>query len=99
MKLKELIIIEDENLKVVFPLTGASMDITSLTSDSRDVKPNGLFAALRGTDPQGGGLNGADYIEAALKAGATVILCHPDDKGTDHKIAWMLSENTPFDLR
>ena len=89
MKLKELILIEDDELKVTFPLADASMDIKSLTSDSREVIKNGLFAALRGV-----GQNGADYIEGALEKGAAAILCHPSDRGADGKITWMTSKNT-----
>ncbi len=89
MKLKDLILIEDDELKITFPLADASMDIKSLTSDSRDVIKNGLFAALRG-----GERNGADYIDSALEKGAAAILCHPSNQGNDGKITWMTSKNT-----
>lgn len=54
-------------------LTGTSFDpdpdIAGLTSDSREVEPNFLFAAIKG-----GGYDGADFIDDAIDAGAVAIL-------------------------
>ena len=47
--------------------------ITGLTADSRAVKPGFLFAAIPGTS-----LDGRDYIDAALRAGAAAVLSTPD---------------------
>ena len=48
------------------------LDITGLTADSRAVQPGFLFAAL-----QGANLDGRDYIQDAVKRGATAVLAPP----------------------
>jgi UDP-N-acetylmuramoyl-L-alanyl-D-glutamate--2,6-diaminopimelate ligase len=48
---------------------GKDVRVTGLTADSREVKPGFLFAALPGTKA-----HGADFIPAALAAGAASIL-------------------------
>ena len=50
-----------------------SLDIIGITSDSREVRPGYLFAALPGFD-----LDGRDYIGDALDHGAVAILAEPD---------------------
>ncbi|MEC9183676.1 MAG: UDP-N-acetylmuramoyl-L-alanyl-D-glutamate--2,6-diaminopimelate ligase, partial [Pseudomonadota bacterium] len=47
--------------------------ITGLTADSRAVRPGFLFAAIPGTR-----LDGRDYIDAAVRAGAAAVLVPPD---------------------
>ncbi len=47
--------------------------ITGLTADSRTVKPGYLFAAIPGTR-----LDGRDFIDAAVRAGASAVLAPPD---------------------
>lgn len=47
--------------------------ITGLTADSRAVRPGYLFAAIPGTR-----LDGRDFIDAAVRAGATAVLAPPD---------------------
>jgi UDP-N-acetylmuramoyl-L-alanyl-D-glutamate--2,6-diaminopimelate ligase len=44
--------------------------ISGMTSDSRQVQHNWLFAAVDGTHS-----NGADYVPQALEKGASVVLC------------------------
>jgi UDP-N-acetylmuramoyl-L-alanyl-D-glutamate--2,6-diaminopimelate ligase len=46
---------------------------TGLASDSREVKPGDLFAAISGTRE-----DGARYIEDAVKRGAIVVLARPE---------------------
>ncbi len=46
-----------------------SVEIAGITADSRKVKPGFLFAALQGVSK-----DGRDYIDAAIKAGATAVL-------------------------
>ena len=45
-------------------------EITSVTADSRQVQPGGLFAALPGPNRDGG-----DFIAQALERGAAAVLC------------------------
>lgn len=73
--------------KLIAPLThmGKDIEITGMTSDSRQVKPGMLFAALPGTV-----LDGRDYIKSAVKKGAAAILSTP---GLDVDIPYVESEN------
>lgn len=52
-----------------FPIVGSSITITEITFDSRKVKPGSLFVAIKGDS-----MDGHDFIEAAIKQGATAIL-------------------------
>lgn len=61
--------------------TGASeVNITQITLDSRECKPNSLFAALHGDKT-----DGRDYIENAIQQGAAAILLSDD---TNIKESW-----------
>ncbi|WP_316765179.1 UDP-N-acetylmuramoyl-L-alanyl-D-glutamate--2,6-diaminopimelate ligase [Pedobacter frigiditerrae] len=52
-------------------LTGKpNQEVASLAFDSRQVKPNTLFFAIKGT-----AVDGHQYIEQTIAAGATVIIC------------------------
>ena len=48
----------------------AEHEITGLTFDSREVKAGDCFFALRGTQ-----VDGHDYIERAVEAGAAAVVC------------------------
>ncbi len=47
-----------------------SQAFTSITTDSRKIQPGSLFVALKGDN-----FDGHDFIDAAIQAGATGILC------------------------
>lgn len=49
------------------------IDITNVTSDSREVKPGGLFVAIKGFE-----VNGNEYIESAVEKGAVAVMTEPD---------------------
>ena len=51
----------------------SSADFTGLASDSREVKPGYLFAALPGTKA-----NGAEFVKDAVARGAVAVLGRPD---------------------
>ncbi len=55
----------------------ASFDFAGLASDSREVKPGYLFAALAGTKA-----NGAAFVKDAVTRGAVAILGRPDVAAT-----------------
>ena len=59
-----------EGLKVKGDLT---IDISNVDSDSRNIKKNGLFVAIKGFD-----VDGHDYIKEAIKKGAVAILASID---------------------
>src|ERR1700709_830746 len=48
-------------------------EFTGLASDSREVKPGYLFAALPGTKA-----NGAEFVKDAVARGAVAVLGRPD---------------------
>ena len=64
------------------PLAGEvpalDMEITSISYDTRTLKPGALFAALPGAEADGGA-----FIEEALRRGAAAVLCRepPDREG------------------
>lgn len=49
--------------------------ITGFAIDHRKIAPGNIFGAFRGAK-----FNGEDFIEAAISAGAVVIVAHPDAK-------------------
>ncbi len=57
---------------------GQDVEITSLTCDTRDLVPGGLFVALKGSRTDGN-----EFIQEALDKGAAAILCEapPDAPG------------------
>ena len=59
-----------EGLKVKGDL---DIDISNIESDSRNIKENGLFIAIKGFD-----VDGHDYIKAAIENGAVAILASSD---------------------
>ncbi|HEY5718487.1 MAG TPA: UDP-N-acetylmuramoyl-L-alanyl-D-glutamate--2,6-diaminopimelate ligase [Motiliproteus sp.] len=54
----------------------AAIEITGISNDSRRVQPGDLFLAVSGAR-----LNGADFIPAAVAAGAAAVLCDAPVKG------------------
>ena len=48
--------------------------VSGLTLDNRSIQPGMAFVALRGTRQ-----HGLDYAEAAVNAGASVVLFEPED--------------------
>ena len=65
MQLKE-ILVGLEGLKVRGSL---DIDITHLDKDSRNIKENGLFVAIKGFSADGN-----EYVETAIKQGATAVI-------------------------
>ena len=57
------------------------MAVSSITFDSRKVKKDSLFIAIRGT-----AVDGHDFIAQAIEAGAISIICEelPADKVAEH---------------
>ena len=71
-------------------LLSGSQDLllSALFTDSREVKPGGLFVALRGEQQDGHG-----FIPQAIERGAAGILCERPPQATDHA-AVILVEDT-----
>jgi UDP-N-acetylmuramoyl-L-alanyl-D-glutamate--2,6-diaminopimelate ligase len=79
MKLSELLNSEDQNFDV---------DICGITADSRKVETGFMFVALPGLK-----FNGADFINDAIAAGATAILCIAEAKLDNNDVVWILDES------
>ncbi|MBU8849469.1 MAG: UDP-N-acetylmuramoyl-L-alanyl-D-glutamate--2,6-diaminopimelate ligase [Desulfobacterales bacterium] len=54
-------------------------DISSITSNSRNIKPGGLFIAVKGLIA-----DGHDYIEQAFQNGATAVIAETNPKNLNH---------------
>ena len=59
-----------EGLKVKGDL---DIDISNISSDSREIKENGLFVAVKGFD-----VDGHNYITSAIENGAIAVIASPD---------------------
>ena len=69
MKLEKII----ENLEIIEQKGDMNIDITNIHSDSRKIKQNGLFVAIKGYDQ-----NGLDYLDSAIKNGAIAVVVEKD---------------------
>ena len=77
MKLKKII----DNLDGIVKVEGGtSLEITGIACDSKAVKQGYLFSALKGSK-----VNGADFIDDAIRRGACAILLDADNKGIFRK--------------
>ncbi|MBR3249744.1 MAG: UDP-N-acetylmuramoyl-L-alanyl-D-glutamate--2,6-diaminopimelate ligase [Clostridia bacterium] len=65
MKLKNII----KNVKTVKTYGSLDIEITNLTSDSRNIKPSGLFFAIKGY-----ALDGTKFIKSAIENGAISVV-------------------------
>lgn len=72
MELRKLI----DQIKVLEVVGNDNISISTIQSDSRKVKENDLFVAVKGTE-----VDGHNFINKAIDQGATVIVCEtlPDD--------------------
>lgn len=83
MKVAELIK-DIEGLEIV---GDASVEVKSLTLDSREAAASVLFAAIPGSR-----VDGHDYIPSAIKAGSNVILCEKIEK-VDDSVCYIKAES------
>lgn len=68
---------------------GSDQPIVAICTDSRQVRPNCLFIAIRGTQT-----DGHQYIETAIQQGATAIVCEQMPNHLKPKVAYVQVENT-----
>ena len=59
-----------EGIEIVESTADFEMEISSVSYDSRTVRPGGMFVAVKGFES-----DGHDFIEAAIRNGASCILC------------------------
>lgn len=82
MKLKEILV----GIEGIKAKGNIDLDITNVDSDSRNIKENGMFVAIRGFET-----DGTSYIQDAIKNGAKVIMV---DANTDLKTLKLQEEIT-----
>lgn len=87
MKLSQLL----QNTSLSFE--NSDLEISGITSDSREVKAGFLFAVL-----DNGVTNGAQYIPQAVQAGASVILAPKSEQATAENVLFLHSENPNKDF-
>jgi UDP-N-acetylmuramoyl-L-alanyl-D-glutamate--2,6-diaminopimelate ligase len=69
----------------VISMTGEkNPEIAGIGFDSRKVTPGSLFVAIRGTK-----IDGHEYIESAVRTGASVIICEHLPENPDKKVCWI----------
>ena len=71
----------------------SSRKVKYINSDSRDLKKNSLFIALKGNKH-----DGHKYIETAIKSGANVIVCDNIPKKVNKSITYIKVSNTKRSL-
>jgi len=72
---------------------GVKMDISTVTSDSRNVVPGSLFVAVRGTH-----VDGHDFISKAIGAGAAAIICEKIPAETPENITFVIVQDASMAL-
>ena len=55
------------------PVGAGDLEVIGMTSDSRQIEPGMLFAALAGSQ-----FDGAKFVQAAIKSGAIAVLAASD---------------------
>jgi UDP-N-acetylmuramoyl-L-alanyl-D-glutamate--2,6-diaminopimelate ligase len=73
-----------EGIDVVSVSGDRKTKIEDIAFDSRNVKANSLFVAVRGSKT-----DGHDYISNAVRSGAAAILCENLPSGADKKVCWV----------
>jgi UDP-N-acetylmuramoyl-L-alanyl-D-glutamate--2,6-diaminopimelate ligase len=69
----------------VISLSGSKKrDIDNVTFDSRNATKGSLFVAVRGSKS-----DGHDFIDAAIKSGASAVICETLPANPDKKIIWV----------
>lgn len=69
----------------IITITGKKgITVTGIEFDSRNVKEGSLFIAVKGYKT-----DGHDYIESAVKAGASAVICQTIPDNTGEEICWI----------
>ena len=70
-----------------------NISIENLSYDSREIKKNSIFFAIKGEN-----YNGFDYINESIKKGAIAVLCKNIPIKIDKKIVYVIVENVEIAL-
>ena len=63
--------------------------VSSITANSKQVTPQGLFVAIKGTQ-----VDGHQYIDAAIAQGASVVVCQTLPKELAPEVTYLVTEDT-----
>ena len=89
MKIKEILV----NCNLMEFLGDKDLDIAMLAFDSREVKENTLFFAVRGTQS-----DGHDYIEKAIENGAIAVVCERLPEARHEGVSYIRVDNSALVL-
>ena len=78
------VLLADAGLRLTAGDPALSPPITGVTADSRDVRPGYLFVAVPGLT-----VDGHDYVDAAVAAGATAVLAKAGHATPRPGVAWV----------
>lgn len=90
MKLKDVI----KNVDIVQVSGSLEIEIKNITSDSRSIKPNGMFFAIKGFS-----LDGTKFIKPAIENGATCVVVETGTNVAELGIADNVTVITVTDIR
>ena len=93
MKLKDIV----KNVENIEVYGNQEIEITNITSDSRNIKQNGLFFAIKGFS-----LDGTKFIKSAIENGASAIVVDEsvdiEDLNLPSNIAIIIAQNIRYAL-
>ena len=89
MELKDILY----KVPIIATSGSSTREVKHINSDSRDLKKNSLFIALKGNK-----YDGHKYIETAIKSGANVIVCDNIPKKVNKSITYIKVSNTKRSL-
>ena len=76
-------------IKIISISGDKKLHIEDISFDSRNVTNNSMFVAVKGSKT-----DGHDYIENAIKAGASAIVCEVVPVNPDKKICWIKTDDS-----
>ncbi len=89
MKLKDILV----NCNLLEIIGDKDLDILDIAFDSRKVKPNTLFFAVKGTQ-----VDGHDYIDKAIEQGATAIVGEKMPRKKVENVTYVKVDNSAYVL-
>jgi UDP-N-acetylmuramoyl-L-alanyl-D-glutamate--2,6-diaminopimelate ligase len=76
-------------IKIISISGDKKLHVEDISFDSRNVTKNSMFVAVKGLKT-----DGHDYIENAIKAGASAIVCEVVPVNPDKKICWIKTDDS-----
>jgi UDP-N-acetylmuramoyl-L-alanyl-D-glutamate--2,6-diaminopimelate ligase len=85
MKLDKIL----SGIKIISISGDKKLPVENISFDSRNVTKNSMFVAVEGSKT-----DGHDYIENAIKAGASAVVCEIVPVNPDKKICWIKTDDS-----